>query len=159
MTAPASKTPLTPSEQSTAQAFVNGKTVPEIAAAAAISPHTVRGRLYSMRRKLHCPDRCAPHVVIHRTLSAAVATAPRPSSPAPKLGEQHLSLLKAITENSTPFQIARGAGIPSGDVQAAIDELLYLTGATDTADLVRRAYGWGLLTSEQTHAAMNGGVR
>ncbi|MGV2917209.1 helix-turn-helix transcriptional regulator [Streptomyces alfalfae] len=137
---------LTASEQSIAQDFVNGLTIRDIAAARTLSTNTVRGHMYSVRRKLHCPYRCAWHIVIHRILlHVSAVTAPRPDSAAPDLNEAQMQLLQAITEHSRVFQIAIGANLAPGDAHGAIQELVYLFRAQNTADLVTRAYGWRLL--------------
>ncbi|WP_168724115.1 helix-turn-helix transcriptional regulator [Streptomyces sp. A1499] len=137
---------LTPSERSIAQDLVNGLTVHDIAAARTLSPNTVRGHMHSVRRKLHCPYRCAWHIVLHRIfLHVGAVTAPRPGTPAPDLNKAQMQLLQAITEHSRVFQIAIAANLPPGDTHQAIQELVDVCRAQSTADLVTRAYGWRLL--------------
>lgn len=152
---PGSRPPLSQAEQRTAQDLVSGKTVAEIAKIRFVSPHTVRARLYSVRRKLNCPHRCGLHVVLHYILTATQATVPRPSTPAPTLNETQMVLLHALTEHTTPLEVANAAGIAPLDVHTAIGELLYLARSRDLTDLVRQAHGWGLLASDSSRTAVS----
>ncbi|MFF7753337.1 helix-turn-helix transcriptional regulator [Streptomyces sp. NPDC007971] len=63
MTAPAPTTPLTPAERRIARHVVNGLPARQIADAETLSHHTVRAHLLSLRKKLHCPERCSLAVV------------------------------------------------------------------------------------------------
>ncbi|MGQ4444045.1 helix-turn-helix transcriptional regulator [Streptomyces violaceoruber] len=156
MTAPAPTTPLTPSERRIAQHVVNGLPTRQIAATETLSHHTVSSHMLSLRRKLHCPERCSLAVVTHRLLSANGATAPVPDMPAPDLSTEQTKLLRAITEHSKPLDIAHGANIAPADLRAALDQLLADTGAPDTTRLVAWAHSWNLLTAKQTSTVQSG---
>ncbi|MFF4863513.1 helix-turn-helix transcriptional regulator [Streptomyces sp. NPDC001231] len=156
MTASAPATPLTPAERRIAQHVVNGLPARQIADAETLSHHTVRSHMRTLRRKLHCPERCSLAIVTHRLLSANDATAPSPDAPAPDLSTKQTSLLRAITEHSTPLDIARAANIAPSDLHSALDQLLADASAPNTTQLVAQAHGWNLLTADQTSAVQSG---
>ncbi|NUK23939.1 LuxR C-terminal-related transcriptional regulator [Streptomyces lunaelactis] len=156
MTAPAPITQLTPAERRIAQHVVNGLPARQIAVTETLSHHAVRAHMVSLRRKLHCPERCSLAVITHRLLSANEATAPAPDTPAPDLNTEQTNLLKAVAEHTKPLDIARGANMAPADLRAALVQLLADTGATDTTRLVARAHGWNLLNAQQTSTVRSG---
>ena len=156
MTAPALTTPLTPAEKRIAQHVVHGLPTSQIADIETLSHHTVRTHLRTLRRKLHCPERCSPAVVTHRLLSANEAATPSPDMPTPVLSTEQTKLLSAVTEHSKPLDIARGANIAPADLRAALDQLLADTRAPDTTTLVAWAHAWNLLPADQTSTGQSG---
>ncbi|MCZ1005429.1 LuxR C-terminal-related transcriptional regulator [Streptomyces lydicus] len=152
MTAPAPTTPLTPAERRIAQHVVNGLQTRQIAVAETVSAHTVRSHMITVRRKLHCPERCSLAVVAHRLLRAREVSVPAAKAPSPDLSTEQMSLLRAVTRHSRLLDIAHAAVIDPGDLRATLDKLLADTDAPDTTRLVTRAHAWNLLTAKQDGA-------
>lgn len=156
MTAPVQTRSLTPAERRIAQYVVNGLQTRQIADVETVSVHTVRSHMITVRRKLHCPERCSLAVVAHRLLRDAEVSVPAVTAPSPALSTEQVKLLRAVTEHSRLLDIARAADIPPGDLRAALDQLLADTGAQDTTRLVTRAHAWNLLTAKQAGTAQGG---
>ncbi|MEU9776609.1 helix-turn-helix transcriptional regulator [Streptomyces sp. NPDC047968] len=138
-------TALTPAEQRVADQLVGGLNARAIAAEMHLSPNTVSAYLRATRAKLHCPPRCATHVLAHRLLSTQQVPAPAPAGPPPDLDPRQQRLLNALAEHTSSYDIALAAQLAPADVRPAVEDLLAGTGADDTTQLVVQGHAWGLL--------------
>ncbi|WGD39716.1 helix-turn-helix transcriptional regulator [Streptomyces cathayae] len=138
-------TPLTPAERRVADHLVRGLEPRAIAAETGLSSNTVSSYVRTIRAKLHCPTRSAPHVLVHHLLSSGQATPPSATEPTPDLTPARRLLLRAFAEHTSPYDVARDARIAPADVRAEADTLLAETGADDATRLVVLAHVWGFL--------------
>ncbi|MGV9318248.1 hypothetical protein [Streptomyces sp. NPDC003660] len=97
-----------------------------------------------IRKRFALPGRCSTAVLAHR-LVPRVVPAPTTTEQAPELDEQERRLLRALTQESLPGDIARSAGIPAQDYRAVLAGLLDKAGVDSTTLLVVRGHAWGLL--------------
>ncbi|MEU2466690.1 DNA-binding protein [Streptomyces sp. NPDC012486] len=149
-------TPLKPTLQRVAQHFVDGLTTQDITTRTGLSPHTVRQYVRDIRRSVHCPPRCKPHVLVHRLLATEQVTLPTTNRATPELNAEKRLLLKAVAELSAPRDIALAAKIAPADLRSALDELLDETGAPDITQLIVLAHAWHLLGAEPTGTVETG---
>lgn len=152
-------TPLTPAQHRAAQQLVDGLSTLEIAARNGLSIETVRNYIREIRRSLHCPPRCKPHVLAHFLLTSQQVTPPTAQRPRPALDQRQTVLLTAVAEHSGRPAISRAAGITPASVQPSLDDLLRTTGADNVTQLVVLGHAWGLLGTEQAATAQSGADR
>uniref|UniRef100_UPI003C7C1FA5 DNA-binding protein n=1 Tax=unclassified Streptomyces TaxID=2593676 RepID=UPI003C7C1FA5 len=149
-------TPLKPTHQGVAQHLVDGVTTQDITTKTGLTPHTVRQYIRDIRRSVHCPPRCKPHVLVHRLLATEQVTLPTTNRATPELNAEKRLLLKAVAELSSPRDIALAAKIAPADLRSALDELLDETGAADITQLIVLAHAWHLLGTKPTGTAETG---
>ncbi|MFC8285066.1 MULTISPECIES: helix-turn-helix domain-containing protein [Streptomyces] len=159
MTTSAPITPLNPAQQRVAQQLVGGLSTREIAARNGLSIETIRQYVRDIRRSLHCPPRCKPHVLVHFVLSAKQVSPPATERPAPVLNEAQELLLRAVAEHSAPRDVALAAKIAPADLRTSIYELLDTTGAEAVTQLVVLAHAWCLLGARPASTVESGAAR
>ncbi|NEB88918.1 DNA-binding protein [Streptomyces anulatus] len=152
-------TPLNPAQHRVAQQLVEGLSTQEIAAKNGLAIETIRQYVRNIRRSLHCPPRCKPHVLVHYVLAAGQVTPPATERPLPVLDEAQRLLLRAVAEHSAPRDVALAAKIAPADLRTALYELLDTTGADTVTQLVVLAHAWGLLGAGPTGTVESGAAR
>lgn len=159
MTTRAPITPLSPAQHCVAQQLVEGLSIQEIATRNGLAFETIRQYVRDIRRCLHLPPRCKPHVLVHFVLAAEQVTPPATEQPVPVLNEKQGLLLRAVAENSVLRDVALAAKIAPADLRTALYELLDTTGADTVTQLVALAHAWGLLGARPTGTVESGTVR
>ncbi|MFJ8248579.1 DNA-binding protein [Streptomyces sp. NPDC094466] len=152
-------TPLNPAQHRVAQQLVDGLSTQEIAARNGLSIETISQYVRVIRRSLHCPPRCKPHVLVHFVLVAGQVTPPGTERPTPVLNEAQRLLLRAVAEHSATRDVALAARIAPADLRTALYELLDTTGADTVTQLVVLAHAWGLLGTGPTGTVESGAAR
>lgn len=152
-------TPLSPAQQRVAQQLVEGRSPQEIATGNGLAFETIRQYVRDIKRCLHLPPRCKPHVLVHFVLAAEQVTPPATEQPAPVLNEKQKLLLRAVAEHSAPRDVALAARIAPADLRTALYELLDTTGADTVTRLVVLAHAWGLLDARPTGTVESGSSR
>jgi DNA-binding CsgD family transcriptional regulator len=137
--------PLTEAERRVAELVVQGKMDDDIAAALALSKHTVRGHVRMIRNKLGCLPRCSRPVLAHALLYTGEVRAPEPVREAPDFTPDQLRLLNAVATQTGIYEIGLAARIAPADVRALVDVLVHEAQVGDVTQLVTAAYGWRLL--------------
>ncbi|MFD4338081.1 DNA-binding protein [Streptomyces anulatus] len=159
MTTRAPITPLSPAQHRVAQQLVDGLSTQEIATRNGLAFETIRQYVRDIKRCLHLPPRCKPHVLVHFVLAAEQVTPPATEQPAPVLTEKQGLLLRAVAEHSAPRDVALAAKIAPADLRTALYELLDTTGADTVTRLVVLAHAWGLLGARPAVAGESGAAR
>ncbi|WP_030593334.1 LuxR C-terminal-related transcriptional regulator [Streptomyces globisporus] len=159
MTASAPITPLSPAQHRVAQQLVDGLSTREIAARNDLSIETIRQYVRDIRRSLHCPPRCKPHVLVHFVLSTKQVSPPATEQPAPVLNEKQELLLRAVAEHSAPRDVALAAKIAPAELRTSLYELLDRTGTDAVTQLVVLAHAWGMLGARPTGTVESGAAR
>ncbi|MEU8665434.1 helix-turn-helix transcriptional regulator [Streptomyces anulatus] len=159
MTTRAPITPLSPAQHRVAQLLVEGLSPQQIATRNALAIETIRQYVRDIRRCLHLPPRCKPHVLVHFVLAAEQVTPPATEQSAPVLTEKQGLLLRAVAEHSAPRDVALAAKIAPADLRTALYELLDTTGAEAVTQLVVLAHAWGLLGANSAGTVESGAVR
>ncbi|GGZ73484.1 response regulator transcription factor [Streptomyces echinoruber] len=145
---------LTPGELRVAELLVRGLSPGKIAADLGLSRHTVRGRLYRMRAKLHCPPRCPRPLLVHLLLTSRQVTPPEVQRPAPPLSPEELRLLHVLAAHHKPM-----ADVDFRSFRRVLKGLLAKTEAANAAHLMALAHAWKLLGARQGTAAPAGASR
>ncbi|MFI1185888.1 DNA-binding protein [Streptomyces californicus] len=159
MTIRAPITPLSPAQHRVAQKLVDGLSTQEIATRNGLAIETIRQYVRDIRRCLHLPPRCKPHVLVHLVLAAEQVTPPATEQPVPVLTEKQGLLLRAVAENSALRDVALAAKIAPADLPTALYELLDTTGADTVTQLVVLSHAWGLLGARPAVAVESGAAR
>ncbi|MGW2695666.1 LuxR C-terminal-related transcriptional regulator [Streptomyces sp. NPDC001296] len=152
MTTTSAPSPLTWGELRVATLVAHGLTDEQISDKLGITCRTVGLFKTKIRRRLDCPFRCSTAVLVHRLYQLQLVSPPDVPTKAPELDEQDERLLRALTERSRPYDIAKTAGIPAKDHHSTLAGLLDKAGVDNTTQLVIRAHAWGLVDTNSESA-------
>ncbi|MEU6245679.1 hypothetical protein [Streptomyces sp. NPDC047024] len=145
----------TDAEQRVALRLVRGLRNQQIADELAVCYSRATAVRAQIRKKLGLPSGCSTAVIVAHLLDClGPRLVPPPTSTvqAPQLDEREHRLLRAITQETRPADIALSAGIPPQGYRSTLAGLLRRVGVDNTTLLVVRAHGWGLLGAHRPSA-------